>query len=395
MKLKLLIMFIMTSTAICAQDVIVKKDGSTILSKVLEIESTNIKYKKFSNLNGPVYNINKSEVFSINYENGEKDVFNTESSIQNTTSDEPTFVNAKVSENNKQEIQKYNQDNHYIKDVLKFSKKELKRYHEALYFINLTDSSILENSDIKITLEKDDYPFSIYFHNKTSKNIYVDLGSSFCIYPDERYVTFFRNTSTTNYDLSSSSKGSNIGAGIGLGGVANILGLGGALKDLAGSTGVNAGLNRSNSTVEGSTTTSFAERIVVIPPHSKARIKSFLDCVESFSRRYVDRYIDRNYPDLKYIIPHYIRKNDFNMNDYKYENGEEIIYNYNNTPSKRKYLFTYTTDPNFKLFSNISFETFVAKIIKVHGYYGNSDYKKAIENYDNSTLLEAVYFEKE
>ena len=366
MKLKLLIMFIMTSTAICAQDVIVKKDGSTILSKVLEIESTNIKYKKFSNLNGPVYNVNKSEVFSINYENGEKDVFNTESSIQNTTSDEPTFVNAKVSENNKQEIQKYNQDNHYIKDVLKFSKKELKRYHEALYFINLTDSSILENSDIKISLEKDkDYSykiFSIFFYNKTNKYIYVDLGSSFCIYPDGKYISFYRNTSTTNYDLTSSSKGSNIGAGIGLGGVANILGLGGALKDLAGSTGVNAGLNRSNTNVEGSTTTYTSERIVIIPPHSKTLIKPFLDFAENYNYRYMDVYIDRNFPDLKFVVPHYSRKNDFNLKDYNYEDGEEIIYNYSNSPSSRKYIFTYTTDSSFKQFSNIGFETYIAKI---------------------------------
>ena len=38
-----------------AQDVIVKKDGSTILSKVLEVSSTDIKYKKFSNPDGPTY----------------------------------------------------------------------------------------------------------------------------------------------------------------------------------------------------------------------------------------------------------------------------------------------------------------------------------------------------
>ena len=38
---------------VAAQDVVVKKDGSTILAKVLEVNQDNIKYKKFSNQNGP------------------------------------------------------------------------------------------------------------------------------------------------------------------------------------------------------------------------------------------------------------------------------------------------------------------------------------------------------
>lgn len=58
-----------------AQDVIVKKDNSTILSKVIKISPTEIEYKKWSNLDGPIYTINKSEVSSINYQNGEIDKF--------------------------------------------------------------------------------------------------------------------------------------------------------------------------------------------------------------------------------------------------------------------------------------------------------------------------------
>lgn len=38
-----------------AQDVIVKRDGSTIISKVLEVNTGDIKYKKFSNQGGPTY----------------------------------------------------------------------------------------------------------------------------------------------------------------------------------------------------------------------------------------------------------------------------------------------------------------------------------------------------
>lgn len=58
-----------------AQDVIVMKDQSTIMSKVLEITSTEIKYKKWDNQDGPLYSVSRSEVMSINYENGEVENF--------------------------------------------------------------------------------------------------------------------------------------------------------------------------------------------------------------------------------------------------------------------------------------------------------------------------------
>lgn len=58
-----------------AQDVILKKDNTTILSKVLEITTTEIKYKKWSNQEGPTYSITRAEVTSINYQNGEVERF--------------------------------------------------------------------------------------------------------------------------------------------------------------------------------------------------------------------------------------------------------------------------------------------------------------------------------
>lgn len=72
-----------------AQDVIVKKDGSTILSKVLEIGGIEIKYKKWSNQDGPTYTIPRSEILSINYQNGEVDSFydNNSSSQETVASD--------------------------------------------------------------------------------------------------------------------------------------------------------------------------------------------------------------------------------------------------------------------------------------------------------------------
>lgn len=83
MKQLLVIFMFLCSTSCFAQDVIVKKDGSTILSKVIEIGSTEIKYKKFSNQDGPTYSIYKSEIQTINYENGEKENFSGQTQLRN------------------------------------------------------------------------------------------------------------------------------------------------------------------------------------------------------------------------------------------------------------------------------------------------------------------------
>lgn len=90
--MKTLRLFMVMATIMCslvanAQDVIVKNDGSTIISKVLEITSTVIKYKKFSNQKGPTYSINKEEVNYINYENGEKEDFGKVSTVTQKVED--------------------------------------------------------------------------------------------------------------------------------------------------------------------------------------------------------------------------------------------------------------------------------------------------------------------
>lgn len=76
-----------------AQDVIVRTDNSTVLSKVLEISSTEIKYKKWDNLEEPTYSIGKSEVLSINYKNGEVEIF-SDAKTDQTSSYQQQFKGA-------------------------------------------------------------------------------------------------------------------------------------------------------------------------------------------------------------------------------------------------------------------------------------------------------------
>lgn len=66
-------------TSLRAQDMIVLRNAQAeeIPAKVLEVGETQIRYRKFSNPEGPVYTIGKSEVFFIRYENGEKEVISS------------------------------------------------------------------------------------------------------------------------------------------------------------------------------------------------------------------------------------------------------------------------------------------------------------------------------
>lgn len=73
MNLKLLYgtaFFLLFAFQSFCQDLIIKKNGESIKGKVELIEEANIKYKKTSNLNGPLYLISKADVASIQFENG-------------------------------------------------------------------------------------------------------------------------------------------------------------------------------------------------------------------------------------------------------------------------------------------------------------------------------------
>ncbi|MCZ8216897.1 MAG: hypothetical protein O9262_11690 [Cyclobacteriaceae bacterium] len=75
-RLYLLFTLLIISSVAIAQDLIIKKDGSEISAKVVEVEDLKIKYRRFDQgATGPIYSITKTEVFMIRYEDGTKDVF--------------------------------------------------------------------------------------------------------------------------------------------------------------------------------------------------------------------------------------------------------------------------------------------------------------------------------
>jgi len=76
--------FILFADYCFSQDLIILKSGDEISSKVLEVNTDLVKYKKWTNKEGPTYSTAKAEIFMIKYANGTKDVFN-DSSFSNGT----------------------------------------------------------------------------------------------------------------------------------------------------------------------------------------------------------------------------------------------------------------------------------------------------------------------
>lgn len=74
-KTLLLTILIFLSLYVISQDVIFTSNGDEIPSKVVEITNQEIKYKKFEQLDGPLRNINISEVFMIIYQDGSREIF--------------------------------------------------------------------------------------------------------------------------------------------------------------------------------------------------------------------------------------------------------------------------------------------------------------------------------
>ena len=275
------------ATVAQAQDVIVKRDGSTILTKVLEVNQADIKYKKFSNQQGPTYTINKSEVMAINYESGDKDTFEDEAqavvSMQvpaNTST--PFGVNPNLAEDNLKLVKQFNSHNPiYLGNDTK------KKYINIAQVLGIKEGSIIETPELKASFSMkiwhgkvttfghnvveerlinlgEEKPFKysnfqykivIILKNKTDKTIYIDLANSY----------FLRNNNAFPYYVptaTSTTHGGTSGGSVNLGAALGAFGVGGNIGTLA--NGVNIG--GSNTTVN--TRTTYSQRIVSIPPNS-------------------------------------------------------------------------------------------------------------------------------
>lgn len=72
-----MLLMLLCSLTASAQDVIVRKNGSTVICRILEVGQTEIVYKRWTELNGNNYVMDIAGIASIHYENGKKREFGT------------------------------------------------------------------------------------------------------------------------------------------------------------------------------------------------------------------------------------------------------------------------------------------------------------------------------
>ncbi len=229
-KINLLRLFAFITAILCtmnvqSQDILVKRSGGELQVKVLKISSEVIEYKKWSNQDGPTYTLATSEVNMIKYENGEQDVFNSDTSAEvsedsTTTAVEKNskgHIRATPAANNQSLIDEYNNEIHTY--IAKGEPKN-KKARSAIGTLGVTAASILSTNEIEITLRQateaessrfltneqvgDRGEFSnmyvywsyvikfvIEITNKTSENIYIDKTSCSRTSADGKIKNFY------------------------------------------------------------------------------------------------------------------------------------------------------------------------------------------------------------
>lgn len=355
-----------------AQDVIVKKDGTTILSKVLEVNEANLKYKKFKNPQGPTYSISLSEIMSVNYENGEKDTFEKINNPIKDSSNQMTstkLIEKSADERNQELISIYNRN-------YKLNSKEKKKDDYAkgcVLVFGMKSNSIISNEDLEMKFVRTNYEDSYFIYNiniknKTDRTIYIDKGNCFRIGKTGDVYCYFDNTEQTTVNSAGSTGGS-----LGLGSVADVLGIGGVVGQLA--NGVSIGGESSHSVSK----TYSQQRVIAIPPHGnrnlteEKRIKEY----ERWGKAELFEY-------NPYVWPH--NEDDLGLKRGIVKRGETITFSEDISPYKREYLVTYSTDEFFSSFSTLKAEIYLHQIFGVYAYNFKPE-NKYIDGIDENTIV--------
>ena len=383
MNKNLFLLFLVFPLSVFSQDVIVKKDGSSILAKVLEVDTEILKYKKWKNLNGPIYSIKKADLFAVNYENGEKDTFGDNKLDENVTNNSasPLYVEKVSDAYNDKLISRYNQ----ILNVEE-QKKNGKQAKNALLVYGVGRESVMSNEDLEIQFERGivEWPNSnskvvhplfgecyyITLKNKTNKTIYVDLGNCFKIFKDGTYHCFY------NPQQTSTTVGGGTGGGLALGGVANALGIGSGVGQLLSGFSVGGGSTHSISK------SYVMQRVIAIPSLGKAKLteNKFLKAKKTRGYNYgeyeqVESAEKFNYVDLRNNLNKGLKR------------GETIYYEENNTPYSRKYVITYSKTDKFEEYSTMDILVYLRQIVGVPFMENVEERNKYIKDFNKMNVI--------
>ena len=340
-----------------AQDIIVMKDGSLVKSKVYEITPSEIKYKKFSNPQGPFYTIERSRVLAVNYENGEKDVFSDaadkQKDVQANTSSR--YDEALPDVNNASVIAQYNQP---LTFKGKVSRKKAKSF---VCKYGITSGSVLSNKDVEIRIELvhigNCCQYGINVRNKTEKVIYIDLGNTFRVEQNGKSFIYYDASKQISVTHGNASGGS-----LGLGSVANVLGIGGVVGTLANGVSVGGGNQHSVSTAYS------PQRIIAIAPHGTNYLSMHKEVEVKPETALTNRKIEY-LSHCECFSKNISLLENISIKSGTLHKGETHIFSESESPAKREYLITYSTEETFNSYSTIKFGLYVQQVYGEDFFY--------------------------
>ena len=149
---------------------------------------------------------------------------------------------------------------------------QAKKANAIWYFLEKKSASITEDENIFVqygiytkyaneSYGQAPYPtMRIKATNKSDKIIYIDLGTSYLKKNDVAFVIY-------NPTITTRMTGQSVGVGVNVGTIASAVGIGGMVGTALG--GVNVGGSKSSSV----TTTTYAQRLVSIPPKSSVLLE--------------------------------------------------------------------------------------------------------------------------
>lgn len=345
-----------------AQDMIVKKDGSIIQAKVAKIGIAEVEYKKWSNQDGPIYAIAKSDILAITYQNGEKEMFedsripilspnnksiiidtNTKGNIEalNVINNAPFFVNDSklISQNKKAKTigvqygvtQNSLVQSDIISTKIEFCIKWGGRLSTGSHFQKYHE----ENNNIVF---QGGPAVLVSLSNNSDQVVFVDLANTFLTIGGQNAEAYYKP------EASSSSSTSSSGGSFNLGAITDGLGIGGIVGSIANGTTIGKNSGTTNSNVV------FSQRVISIPPHSSIDLPYKSIYKEGFMGGFMNYYTNTFiHPSRKLCI------------------GEELIYDESTSPFKLNIYSTISFEESFRESSNISVTLYCKKILGIKG----------------------------
>jgi hypothetical protein len=207
----LVIIALLISIHASAQDTIVKRNNEQIVAKIIEITPTAVEFKKWSSIDGPNYLIDKTELTSIIYQNGEVTKFESGSNFRHSTASSlklKIWTDYKVNFSKKDSITGmllYQNPGTIIIVDSTLTAKKIRR--SKITFMESNENSSIAHSKIVVFNGN-------YFYNRNELHKSSDLCRKLEHHPDSEISGIVKSLSSTRRNMKIG-----YGTAIGLGGL--------------------------------------------------------------------------------------------------------------------------------------------------------------------------------